>query len=277
MPRALFRHLVALGLGLGFALAAVDVGEAAGPPGAPKGLWSCRTVDPQTGDVRIDPVCFFDQLVDRYRRLDKYEDVAEVLQVRQGIGERPRRVETRIGCAIVDGRLHVRTPSPGPWRASRGLRRSRALDQAALRYDLWLAPHMALKYAEEPAKKFRDGVREGFTATEAEAVTIDSRPMVHLELTSGDGTSADCTAKFDLYVNPESMLVERITGQQRMPDGASYETMLTITPTRAEDGPELPTEPAAVEDPVIEPVPTEPTTPAPASPPGPPVGRPGVG
>jgi hypothetical protein len=274
MPRAGLRHLVTVALVMAAAPMAV-----ATPP-TPEGLWSCRTVDQETGDVHIDARCFFDQLVDRYRRLDAYQDVAEVLQVHQRIGERPRRVQTRIGCEIVDGRLRVRTPRSSAWPRPR-MRRSGAMGKAALRYDLWLAPHMALKFAEEPAKKFRDGVKDGFTATEAETVTIENKPMVHLELKSGDGTSDDYAAKFDLYVNPESMLVERITGQQRMPDGASYETTLTITPTKVEEGPAAPAAtttatpdaPAAPIEPEPEPVPTT----APPMPSGPPVGRPGVG
>jgi len=275
MPRAELRQLVAIVVALAFAPVVVAATPPSTPLPTPEGLWSCRTVDPVTGDVRIDAVCFFDRLVDRYRRLDTYEDVAEVLQVHQRIGERPRRVETRIGCVITDGRLRVRTPSSRAWSAAQTLRRSSAMDKAAMRYDLWLAPHMALKFAREPAKKFRDGVKEGFTATEAESVTIENKKMVHLELKSGDGTSDDCAATFDLYVNPESMLVERITGQQRMPDGANYETTLTITPTRVED--EVPEPPVVLDEPVAEPE----GEPVPTAPPpmsgGPPVGRPGVG
>ena len=61
--------------------------------------------------------------------------------------------------------------------------------------------------------------------------------MVHLELKSGDGLSEDYTAKFDLYIDPESLLVERIEGEQRLPDGADYYTSLDITPITAIDTP----------------------------------------
>jgi hypothetical protein len=88
-------------------------------------------------------------------------------------------------------------------------------------------------------------VDEGFTATGAESVTIDNKPMVHVELKSGDGSSEDCQAKFDLFVNPDSMLIERIEGEQVLPDGANYSTTLQITPGEvASPQAETPLEPA---------------------------------
>ena len=59
-------------------------------------------------------------------------------------------------------------------------------------------------------------------------------PSLCVQLTSGDGLSEDFTAKFDLYVDPESMLIQRIEGEQRLPDGADYSTTLDITPIRAD-------------------------------------------
>lgn len=48
------------------------------------------------------------------------------------------------------------------------------------------------------------------------------------------GSSEDYTARFDLLVNLQSMLIERIEGEQRLPDGAEYRTTLDITPILAE-------------------------------------------
>ncbi len=199
---------------------------------------TCVSPDPLTGEPRLDAHCFFDALVDRYRRLAVYKDTVRVLQVTTaGDGGRARRVETQIGCAVDNGRLFVQTPG-STLRRQLGLdlspRTTPAMHEAVLKYNIWLAPHMALKFSPTPDRDFRSGVEDGFTATEARHVTVGDKPMVRLELESGDGRSVDPAARFDLYVNPDSMLVEQIVGQQRLPDGATYATTLDITPLEAE-------------------------------------------
>lgn len=192
---------------------------------------------PAEGD--LDPAVFFDRLVHHYRGLASYRDTVRLVHVTKRDGEESARLETEIGCEVRDGDLHVTTPTSQARDAlSLGLpvRNSPAAGQAKRGYDLWLAPHMALKFDDDPLKHFRAGVDEGFTATEAESVTIDNRKMVHLELRSGDGLSEDCAAKFDIFVNPETMLVECIAGEQRLPDGASSTTTLHITPQETEGG-----------------------------------------
>jgi hypothetical protein len=207
----------------------------------------CITCSPETGEEVIDPVCFFEMLIARYRCLEAYEDIARVIQITERSGERPLRVETMIGCEIQDGRLLVETPG-SQIRRTVGLdvhfRSSPAMEETELNYNMWLAPHMALRFAEEPRDRFRPGTAAGLTPIEAESVTVDEKPMVHLQLESGEGQPRSDEARFDLYVNPDSMLIERITGQERLPDGASYETRLEITPLSAEnaggDGPQPP-------------------------------------
>ena len=190
--------------------------------------------------AKIDPVAFFQSLVERYHGMATYKDTASVVQITQRDGEEANRVETQITCEVADGKLKVKTPSSQA-RAGLGLnvpiRSSPEMRDAQLRYDLWLAPHMAMKFTDEPLKNMRAGVDEGFTATEAEPVTIDNKKMVHVALRSGDGLSQDCNAKFDLFINPESMLIERIQGEQKLPDGASYSTTLHITPQNVESPP----------------------------------------
>jgi hypothetical protein len=185
----------------------------------------------------IEPAAIFEQLVKRYKGLHLYRDTTRLVQVTSREGQETSRIETEIGCEVRDGDLKVQTPATQA-RASIGLdlpvRQSPAAEAAHRGYDLWLAPHMALKFADEPLKNFRSGVDEGFTATEADSVTIDDKKMLHVELRSGDGLSESCTAKFDLFINPETMLVERIDGEQRMPDGASCTTSVHITPTEFE-------------------------------------------
>jgi hypothetical protein len=225
----------------GLAVAALLASATPGPAGrvaaAPPEWDGCLTSDAETGELRIDALCFFDALIDRYQGLTAYEDVADVLQVTERRGEASERVETRIGCEIEGGKLRVRTPKSEARRLI-GLgvpaRLSPAMEAALLRYQIWLAPHMALRFADRPQENFRVGVRDGLVATEAERVQVGDRSMVHLKLESGGGSDE---ASFDLFVNPESMLVERITGRQRLPDGAQYATTLDITPTHVDDAP----------------------------------------
>ena len=242
------------------ALAAAAVRGESAVPVMPD--WNrCVSYSEETGKRQIDPVCFFETLIARYRCLEAYEDIAKVIQVTERLGEQPLRVETLIGCEIEDDRLLIETPA-SQIRRTVGLnvryRKSPAIEAAELSYNLWLAPHMALRFAEEPQRGFRPGVRDGFTPTEAESVTIDEKPMVHLQLKSGDGQAEACESQFDLYVNPDSMLVERITGQERLPGGANYQTTLEITPISAQNaggGPRGADEPpAAAPEPVEAPV-----------------------
>lgn len=191
-------------------------------------------------EVKIDPTVFFQKLVARYRGLSLYKDIINVVHITQREGHEPARVESRLTCEVADGSLNVKTPG-SQTRNGLGvtvpMKPSQPIADAKRKYDLWLAPHMALKFTENPLKEIRAGVEHEFTATEAEAVTIDNKRMVHVELRSGctgDGASEDCAARVDLYVNSESMLIERIEAEQRMPDGANYSTTLQITPEQVE-------------------------------------------
>lgn len=213
-----------------------------------------------------DPLAFFDRLVERYRKLHFYKDSARVVQVTNRDGEETNRIETQITCEIADGKLRLVTPT-AQVRENLGLDlplklgdKARSAKEA---YDLWLAPHMAMKFTEKPLKQLRAGVDEGFTPKVVEPVTIDNKPMVHVELRSGEDGSESGTAKFDLYVNSDSMLIERIEGEQKLPDGASYSTSVHITPEHSE-----PARPEGVAPAFAEPAQDV----EPALPPKPPVG-----
>ncbi len=194
--------------------------------------------DDDAATKKIDPLAFFDALADRYSQLSSYTDVADVVQVTQRRGQEPTVVETRIEIAVEDDELTITTPADQV-REGVGLdvpvRKSAAMQKLQMQQDLWMAPHMTLRFSDEPLKEFRLGVDEGFTPTEAHSVKLDDKDMVHLELKSGDGLSEDSTATFDLYIDPESMLIERIEGEQRLPDGADYHTTLEITPLHTEN------------------------------------------
>ena len=211
------------------------------------------------GDPTIDARAFFALVVARYRDLQSYEDTTRVVRVTRRDGETPERVETHIGCAIEHGELRVETAAAAlRRRVGLGLpvRVSPAMRQARLSYQLWMAPHMGLRYSsDEPASAVL-GVTaaSGLTATEADIVTIDERELVHVELTSPETEAREAgETTLDLYVNPDSMLVERILGQQRLPDGGNYETTLDITPLSAvsNDGWSVDHDTPVVEDGVV--------------------------
>ena len=186
----------------------------------------------------IDPQAFFERLIERYRRLETYRDTVDVVYVTEAVGREPHRVVSRISCRIADGRLRVQTAGSRV-RDSIGLdvpiKRSPAMEALVLRYNLWLAPHMTLRFAEDPRKEFRLGVDEGFTPDSARLVTVAGRQMIHLHLRSADGSGERVTAAFDLIVDPDTMLIERIDGEQRLPNGTNYRTSLRITPLEATD------------------------------------------
>ncbi len=270
MPRRAVPAILAIAAAIATGVPTVQAAPAGASPAVP---WEhCQCIDPVSRAPAIDARCFFDLLVHRYRRLIAYEDIAELLQVTQRAGEEPRRVATRIGCEITGDDLRVET-APARLRRMLGLdagfKTSPALDQMALEYKIWLAPHMALRFEDEPQRNFRFGVSEDFTATEATEVTIDDKAMVHLELKSGDGGPENYQATFDLYVNSDSMLIERIEGQERLPGGATFQTTLDITPTRVENAdataPADPVSSASLALPLS--VPPSPAPPPPAMPP----------
>jgi hypothetical protein len=149
-------------------------------------------VDPPTA-AAVEPASFFGTLVDRYRALSTYEDVVDLVETRTAADRPALRVETRIACRLEGDRLAVTTPGSQVC-TSAGLdvpiETRPAMDALVLRYNLWLAPHMALHFADDPLKDLRLGVPEGFTAAEAETVTVDQRRLVRLELRSARGSTS---------------------------------------------------------------------------------------
>ncbi len=200
------------------------------------GDWPLAAPEAEEAAPAIDPQAFLDEVIDRYRRLVAYEDTARVVQVTMREGEDPQRVETRIACTIEQGALRITTPGSQVRDGiglDVGLPRSPAMERLVLRYNLWLAPHLVFHFVEDPLGEFRLGVEEGFTVVKAQETTLNESKLVRLELVSGDGLSADVTARFNLFVDPHSMLIERVEGRQRLPDGSEYHTTLQITPLRA--------------------------------------------
>jgi hypothetical protein len=191
----------------------------------------------------LDARRFFELLVERYRGLTAYSEMSRIVQVIQHVGDvEPQRVEMEMSSEVTGDALRTETAFSQIRRAfglNLPLPESEPMQAAELRYHLWLLPHLTLKFSDEPLRDFRDGIHQGFTATDLAPVTVDDRSLVHLELRSGDGANDDSSARFDLYVDPDSMLVERVRGQQRLPDGSSYETTVEITPRQHEGDPQV--------------------------------------
>ncbi|MHC5024892.1 MAG: hypothetical protein ACYTGG_13480 [Planctomycetota bacterium] len=184
---------------------------------------------------QIDPLRFFDELVGRYRRLTVYRDSVRVVRITDRYGQEPRRQETQLNCEILEGELHVKTPGSQILETlglDLPLRTGEATKDAMRRRDLQLAPHLALKFSDEPLDGMHTTGTESLTPIDAAPVRVDDRTMVQLQLRTGDGLSEDCEAKFDLLIDPDSMLIERITGEERLPDGATRQTTMDITPVQ---------------------------------------------
>ncbi len=187
--------------------------------------------------VLEDTPAFFDELVRRYRALDAYRDTARLVQVTERPGEEPHRLETRIACTLENDSLSVETPASQVRAPALDvpIRTSPAMAALRRRYNLWLAPHLVLHFAQQPLAELRAGVEEGFELGDGRWVDVDGERMVQLALTSAqDNAGVEPKASFDLFVDPQLMLIKRIEGHQRLPDGAVYHITLEITPTQAE-------------------------------------------
>ena len=183
--------------------------------------------------VKMDPLALFETLVARYRELSTYRDSARLVQVTHREGNEDLRSVSNFLCEVIEGKFQLITPEK-QIRNGLGLnlpiRKTDAMKSVELRYKLWLAPHMTLKFADEPLMQLREGIEQGFTPTSVEKVLLGDKQMWLLQLQSGDGLSSVFDAKFDFFVNPDSMLIERIEGIQHLPDGSDFITTLEITP-----------------------------------------------
>lgn len=235
--------------------------------GRDAGWQACVIQDGDSGRATIDPGRFLEVMLQRYRGLTTYIDSARLVTVRTAPGAEPVRVETRIECEVRDGERLIRTPGEQLRRGIVGrvaLRRPPAMSEAQRRYDSWLAPHLAL--AEEPAGDGApaNGAIESMRPARAEAVTVDERALLHLELASPDADGdGDDDATLEIWVDPDSLLVERVAGRQRTPDGGDWRTELDITPVYAD-----PAAPSETTEAPVEPI-ASPTMPVGATlPPG---------
>lgn len=185
----------------------------------------------------LDARAFFERLAERYRALETYEDVTDVVEVTTREGEPPHRVQTRIMCRVSGQKLAVTTPAGQAAREAGldpPLKRSPAMASLVRRYNLWLAPHLVLRFSDRPLQEFRAGVPEGFAPASAERSETEAGTFVRLTLASN--TDPPGAARFVLHVNRETMLIERIEGREPLPDGAEHAVELSIEPVTYAQG-----------------------------------------
>ena len=189
------------------------------------------------------PGSIFNTLVERYRHLVDYQDTVVVVETVTRESQEPHRVETRLACRIENDRLRIDSPGAqvrGGVRLGPPIARSTAMESLALRYNLWIAPHLALRFKQDPLAEFRLGVPQGFIVAGVEDVSWRDRPLIKVRLEAAAVTDAATdaetdaakTAQYELWVNPDSMLIERVTGHQTLPDGADYRITMDITVVR---------------------------------------------
>lgn len=176
--------------------------------------------DPTTPDA----IAFFQRLVQRYRSLHRYTEEAEVEQVTEdpATDAAPIRSRTRVRAEVDDDRLTVQTSSLADRIAEVVAPGSEEVRES----DLWMLPHLRLRFDEKPLESFRPATRQAFRAAEVDRVRVEDRELVRVELLSGETGSPD--ARFSLFVDPERMLVERVEGDEWLPGGLRHRTTVRI-------------------------------------------------
>jgi hypothetical protein len=173
---------------------------------------------------RTEALVFFQRLVERYRALHRYTEEAEVEQVTDdpATDAPPIRTRSRVRAEVDDRQLTVESSSLVD-AISETLRPS---GDGATDAELWMLPHLRLKFDEKPMESFRPATRTPFRASEIDRVRVDDRELVRVELLSGETGAPD--AKFSLYVDPDRMLVERVEGDEWLPGGLRHRTTVRI-------------------------------------------------
>ncbi len=175
---------------------------------------------------------FLERLSKRYHGLAFYRDQIVVQERTQREGDEPTYAEMHAECVVRDGVIDVETPASEVLaRVGPGVspRQTPLMKQLRSRHHLWRAPHLGLAICDIDLTGFREGVVDGFDATGLELVRVNDRDLWRLQLESRRAEAAG-RASFGLYVNPDSMLVERVEGEQELADGIHFETRIDITP-----------------------------------------------
>ena len=213
------------------------------PDRVPTSWRDCLRLDTESQTHYIDAACFLEHVMDRYRSLAVYEDVADVMQETSHEGDATRRVhqryESRIdenGTPEVEGRAigstrSVRHVAPNLLKST--LRRTPILR----RYSLWIAPHLQLAQPEVSESDAAAADLKTLSASSAEAVSEEGGDLVRLEVETQTANDDGRTGRIEFFVNPDSMLVERVRRTEPLPGGGELREEIEIRPTRVLDRP----------------------------------------
>lgn len=236
--------------------------------------------DPTTAES-ADATEFFGKLVHRYRGLTLYQDSVRLAHRTTAESRDAGSRSEQILATLISGSvLDVSSSSVGAG-ASCDTRDASPVSRLALARQLWTLPHLALRFADEPLRSMHGGDDCGsLVPKRVESVTINERQFLRLHLESQRAANATADARcdettVDFFVNPDSMLVERVEQSHELGEGMRYEATLEIVPSRAleeatpADQPKPAVAPAATPEPAPTAAPTTPTlvpAAAPASP-----------
>ncbi len=185
----------------------------------------------------IDANTLFGKLVDRYRGLSLYRDSVKLAhRTIDGATATSTATQQSMGCTVDGSTLAVISSALGSG-GSCDARDASPMARLELARQLWTLPHLALRFADEPLRSMRGGFGS-LVPTAVEEVTIDRKQLLRLHLEADGevvvaaGTECD-ESTVDLYVNPQSLLVERVEHSLTIAEGVRYEATLEITPERA--------------------------------------------
>ena len=181
----------------------------------------------------LDGRAFFEKLVKRYRNLVHYIEKTRIEEVYEDelADTPPINRSMQVMVEIRDDQLQVERPG----LLDDAVKSVVGQPQEASEQDLWLLPHMALRFTDDPLLEFRKGIEEGFEPTELRVVSHEEREFLQLELQSHALNEDEPVARFELLVDPERMLIEKINGEQHLPNGLEYRTSLDIEVTHVFD------------------------------------------
>ena len=214
--------------GLGAAATLVDASTAVGIDD--EGVHSVIGFEDEDAFIPTgDPTDFFERLVDRYRELRHCsEDVRiERLTIDPESDDPPLRSVVRVVAELGEDQLTVR--SSDLLDEMLDLLGPDDVDEeqiGATESELRLLPHLRLRFSPDPLEGFAGGDSEALRPAELEPVTLEGRELVRMELRSGESGASETV--FSLFVDPRSMLVERIEGEQWLPGGLHHQTTIRV-------------------------------------------------
>lgn len=173
----------------------------------------CRLPSSSDG-LALDPICAVNLLQRRYRELQDHHERGQLVEeIDLGDGT-VRRTETQVDCYVRDGRFTVSTTARRirtffgrmvPVRTGPGV------EAAAQELDRWIVPHAML---DRDTSSMLD-------ASAADTVRVADRELIRLEF-EDDGD------RVELFVNPETVLVERARAERTLPNGGRWRGELDI-------------------------------------------------